>query len=132
LPAEIFWLMLTIVLTGLLWIPYILDRIGVRGLMRAIGNPMPDDLPHSRWADRLMRAHGNAVENLVVFAPLVLIAHMLAITSALTVFAAMLYFWARLAHAVVYTLGIPGLRTITFAAGFAAQAILALAIFHLL
>ena len=30
---ELFWLVMTTAMTGLLWIPYILDRIMVRGLM---------------------------------------------------------------------------------------------------
>ena len=42
-----------------------------------------------------------------------------------------LHFWSRLAHVVVYTLGIPVLRTLSFAAGFVAQALLVLAIFKL-
>ena len=39
------------------------------------------------------------------------------------------YFWARLAHVIVYTMGVPVLRTLAFAVGFAAQAALALAVF---
>jgi uncharacterized MAPEG superfamily protein len=45
------------------------------------------------------------------------------------VIACAVYFWARLAHAVVYTMGVPVLRTLAFAVGFAAQAALALAVF---
>ncbi len=131
MSTELLWLTLTVVLTGLVWVPYILDRIYVRGLMRAIGNPQPDDMPQSRWADRMMRAHANAVENLVIFAPLVLTAHALGISTGVTATACIVYFWARLGHLVVYTLGIPGLRTLTFAVGFAAQAAIALAIFGL-
>ncbi|MGH9807223.1 MAG: MAPEG family protein, partial [Terriglobia bacterium] len=35
MSRELMWLTLTVILTGLLWIPYILDRIIVRGLMGA-------------------------------------------------------------------------------------------------
>jgi uncharacterized MAPEG superfamily protein len=42
------------------------------------------------------------------------------------------YFWARVAHLIVYTLGLPVFRTLAFAVGFAAQAVLALAIFKIL
>jgi uncharacterized MAPEG superfamily protein len=42
------------------------------------------------------------------------------------------YFWARLAHVIIYTLGIPVLRTLSFTVGFLAQAVLALAIFKVL
>jgi uncharacterized MAPEG superfamily protein len=131
MPKELFWLTLTVVLTGVLWLPYILDRIATRGLMGAMANPRPDDAPQSIWAARLTAAHGNAVENLVVFAPLVLTAHALGIASATTAFAAALYFWARLVHAVVYTLGVPVLRTLSFAGGFVGQVLFVLAIFGL-
>ena len=39
------------------------------------------------------------------------------------------YFWARVAHLIVYTLGLPVFRTLAFTVGFLAQAVLALAIF---
>jgi uncharacterized MAPEG superfamily protein len=129
MTKEIFWLTLTVVLTGLIWVPYIIDRITVRGLMGAMGEPFPRDKPQSPWAQRMMHAHANAIENLVIFGLLVLIADAQNIRSDLTAFACALYFWSRLAHVVVYTLGTPVLRTLTFAGGFIGQAILALAIF---
>ena len=129
MTKELFWLTLTIVLTGLLWIPYILDRIMVRGLMGAMANPSRNDTPQSAWAQRLYFAHTNAVDNLVVFAPLVLILDNLGHSTPATVAACAVYFWARLAHAVVYALGIPVARTLAFAVGFVAQAVLALAVF---
>jgi len=126
MSTELFWLTLTVAMTGLFWVPYILDRIMVRGLMGAMANPSPSDKGQSPWARRLMAAHTNAVENLVIFAPLVLTARALGIATAATAFACALYFWSRLAHVVVYTLGIPVLRTLAFAVGFAAEAVLAL------
>jgi uncharacterized MAPEG superfamily protein len=89
---ELFWLVLTAAMTGLLWVPYILDRIMVRGLMAAMANPSSTDKAQSPWARRLMAAHINAVENLVIFAPLVLTARALGITTAVTAFACALYF----------------------------------------
>lgn len=131
MSPELFWLTLTTAMTGLFWVPYILDRMLVRGLIGAMGNPRPDAKPQSPWAQRQMRAHANAVENLVVFATLVLTAHALGISSGATATACAVYFWARLVHYVVYTLGIPVLRTLSFAVGFVAQAVLVLAIFKL-
>jgi len=132
MSIELFWLTLTVAMTGLIWVPYILDRMTVRGLMGAMANPSPSDKPQSGWAQRMMAAHTNAIENLVIFAPLVLVAQHLSISSGATVFACALYFWSRLAHLVVYTLGIPVLRTLAFAGGFVAQAILVLAVFRLM
>ena len=132
MSKEMFWLVLTIAMTGLFWVPYILDRIAIRGLVGAMANPSPTAEPQSAWAQRMIDAHTNAVENLVIFAPLVLAAQILGVATAATAFACALYFWSRLAHVVVYTLGIPVLRTLSFAGGFVAQAILVLAIFKLI
>ena len=132
MPKEFFWLTLTVAMTGLFWVPYILDRLMVRGLMGAMANPSRGDKPQSEWADRQMRAHTNAIENLVIFAPLVLATQDLSIATPATAFACALYFWSRLVHYVVYTLGIPVLRTLAFVGGFVAQVILVLAIFKLI
>ena len=129
MSKELLWLTLTVILTGLLWAPYILDRILVRGLMGAMANPSRNDKPQSPWAQRLYFAHTNAVENLVIFAPLVLILDAQGYSTEGTVTACAVYFWARLAHVVVYTMGVPVLRTLAFSVGFAAQAALALAVF---
>ena len=129
MSRELTWLTLTVILTGVLWIPYILDRIMVRGLMGAMANPVRGDKPQSAWAQRLYFAHTNAVENLVIFAALVLILDTQGHSTESTAIACAIYFWARLAHVIVYTLGIPVLRTLAFAAGFAAQVMLVLAVF---
>ncbi|MEO8702661.1 MAG: MAPEG family protein [Kofleriaceae bacterium] len=110
-------------LTAVLWMPYMLDTIAVRGLINAVGyddNPKPI----APWAARLKKAHANAIENLVVFAALVLIAHAAGVSNQMTVMACQIYFWARVVHALSYTFGIPWVRTIGFLAGFACQAIL--------
>lgn len=129
MTRELFWLTLTVILTGLLWVPYILNRVTVRGLMGSMANPSRNDKVHAEWATRLMFAHDNAVENLVVFAPLVLILAEIDYSSKWTVLACAVYFWARVAHLIVYTLGLPVFRTLAFVVGFVAQAVLALAIF---
>jgi len=111
-------------LTGLLWAPYILDRIAVRGLVNAVGYP-ESPKPQSPWADRLMKAHANAAENLAVFAPLVLLAHVAGVTNFAVATAAAVYFWVRLVHAAAYTFAVPWVRTVAFALGFFAQATIA-------
>ncbi|MGA7074613.1 MAPEG family protein [Bradyrhizobium sp.] len=131
MTPELFWLTLTVILTGLLWVPYILNRVSVRGLFGSMANPSRSDKPHAEWATRLMFAHDNAVENLVVFAPLVLILSELDHSTKATVYACAVYFWARVAHLIVYTLGLPVFRTLAFTVGFVAQVVLALAIFKL-
>jgi uncharacterized MAPEG superfamily protein len=129
MTRELFWLTLTVGLTGLMWVPYILDRILVRGMMGAMANPSPKAKAQSAWAQRLYFAHTNAVENLVIFAPLVLILDTMGHSTESTAIACAVYFWARLAHGLVYAIGVPVLRTLTFAVGFFAQAALVLAVF---
>ncbi len=112
---ELKWLLYTLLLTGMLWLPYIINRITVRGMIPALGNPSIDDKPQSPWAQRAMKAHSNAVENLVLFAPAVLAVHALGISTSVTQKAVVIYFFARLAHYIIYTMGLPVLRTLLFA-----------------
>jgi uncharacterized MAPEG superfamily protein len=65
----------------------------------------------SGWVGRAQRAHRNMLENLVLFAVLVLVAQIAGRTNALTQVGAMLFFWGRVAYAVIYLAGIPWLRT---------------------
>lgn len=124
MKPELMYLTLVTALTGLMWVPYILDRVLVRGLIDAVGYP-ENPKPQSAWARRLMKAHANAVENLVIFASLVLTANVLGLTGAAIATAAVVYFWARLVHALAYTFAVPWVRTLAFTAGFLAQAVIA-------
>ncbi|QTO20360.1 MAPEG family protein [Burkholderia seminalis] len=117
---ELHLLTLTAIATLLMWIPDMLARITTHGLMAALNNPDPSAPPGPLWAERARRAHANAIENLAVFAPLVLMCAMTGASSPATVFSARLYLGARLIHYVVYAAGIPVVRTIAFLAGFAA------------
>ena len=114
MTTELKWLALSAIFTTLMWLPYILNLISIRGLMDAMGYPQ-NPQPMAAWAQRLKFAHYNAVENLVPFAVLVLVAHVSNVHSSLTVLACIVYFWARLAYTVIYTAGIPVARTIVFA-----------------
>ena len=124
MTIELKYLAMVTALTAVLWMPYILNRLAVRGVMDAVGYP-ENPRPQAPWATRLQKAHGNAVENLVVFATLVLIAHAAGVSNEATVFAAQMYLWARVVHAVAYTLAWPWIRTLAFTAGFVSQAIFA-------
>jgi uncharacterized MAPEG superfamily protein len=124
MTTELMYLVAVTALTGLMWIPYILDRIAVWGLADTVGYPETPK-PQSPWARRMMSAHANAVENLVVFAVLVLAAHEASVSNNATVYACAVYFWARVVHFVAYTAALPWARTLGFVAGFVAQAVLA-------
>jgi uncharacterized MAPEG superfamily protein len=96
-----------------------------------MANPSRNDKPLADWANRLLFAHDNAVENLIVFAPLVLILNAADVSTPTTVLACAVYFWSRVVHLIVYTLGLPVFRTLAFLVGFFAQAVLALAILRI-
>jgi uncharacterized MAPEG superfamily protein len=114
--------------TALMWIPYVVARMTTHGVMTAIGVPGPDYPIDPSWADRARRAHLNAIENLVVFAPLVLVAAIVDVSTRATVLSAQIYVAARLAHYVIYTAGIPVVRTIAFLVGSIATVVIAAAL----
>ncbi|MGZ5921262.1 MAG: MAPEG family protein [Rhizomicrobium sp.] len=118
---ELYYLALVATATLLMWIPYMAARILTRGPVRTLGNPADPNAPSDpAWAERARRAHANAVENLAVFAPLVIILAMTGVSTPATVLASKVYLGARLTHYLVYAAGIPVIRTLAFAAGFAA------------
>jgi uncharacterized MAPEG superfamily protein len=125
---ELFYTTLSALFTGLIWAPIIVNRLIEMGPWKALKNPEPDVRPHAEWAYRLANAHRNAIENLIVFAPLAIIVQALGLGTTLTAGAAAAFFYARVAHAVIYTAGIPLLRTIAFVIGFACQMIFGLRI----
>jgi uncharacterized MAPEG superfamily protein len=85
------------------------------GLPRLAGNR--EDMPAlTGWARRAERAHVNMLESLVLFAPLVLIAHVTDKINVVTGAGVQLFFWARVAYAVVYIAGVPWLRTAVWGA----------------
>ena len=122
--TEIYWLALTVAMTGLFWAPYIINRLYEDGILKAVWNPQPDAGPKAQWAQRMMAAHENAVENLVLYAPLVLIIQTLGINNDATAQASTVYFFSRLAHYIVFSFGVPIARVVIFFASFYALVIL--------
>lgn len=127
MTVELQYLTWVTLFTALLWVPYVLNMILVRGLIDAIGYP-ENPKPLSPWASRMRAAHSNAIENLVVFGILVLVVHAVSANSETTALACLIYFWARVVHFFSYAFGIPLVRTLAFVAGFACQVALALEI----
>ncbi len=126
LTTEIYWLTLTAGLTLLLVFPYAFVRIKRIGFHQLLANPLPGDDPFKEaWAHRAYRAHMNAIENLVVFAPLVLAVVITHSTNEVTAIASAVYFWARVIHVPIYILNIPYLRFIAYFIGVAACFVLA-------
>lgn len=125
------WLAASALMTALFWVPYVLERMLALGVFGALKPVEPEDeLKQALWARRAKRAHYNAIENLVVFSTLVLVAAAMGKAEAAQVLmAAQLYFWARLVHFPALTFGLTGVRTLAYLTGFAAQIIVAIEIF---
>jgi uncharacterized MAPEG superfamily protein len=116
MKTELFYLLLTAILTGVLWIPVVIGYVTSRGLPTPAEYKVAPTTPLPDWVNRANRAHLNAVENIAPFAAVVLIANAVGVSTALTVNCAAVYFYARVAHAVIQISGF-GLfmaRTVAF------------------
>lgn len=82
------------------------------------------------WGARAGRAYRNHLENLLIFACLVLAAHLAGIHTALTVLGAQIFLVARILYAVIYVAGITALalRTIAWFAGVVGYVLIFIAI----
>jgi uncharacterized MAPEG superfamily protein len=88
------------------------------GLPTLAGNR--DDMPAlTGLAGRATRAHRNMLENLPLFAALALIVQIGMLGNDMTVLGAQLFFWGRAAYAVVYLIGLPWVRTGSWAVSMA-------------
>ncbi len=105
MTTELFYLLLTAMLTGALWIPVVIGYVKSRGPLRPSDYVVAPTSPLPPWVNRANRAQVNAVENLAIFAPVVLIANAAGVSNAITVDCAAVYFYARAAHAVVHITG---------------------------
>lgn len=113
------YLALSGALTILLWTPYVLVRmfqLGFFGVLYGYSEGFPvREKTQPDWAVRAKRAHLNMVETLPAFVAVVLAAGMTlepASDAASSVALwAQLFFYSRIAHAIVYTLAVPYLRT---------------------
>ncbi len=90
--------------------------VAAQGAMLQVGLPMlagnRDGMPEIKgWGGRAARAHRNMIENLVLFAALVLAAVAAGKTNDMTLLGAQIFLYARIAYAIVYMAGLPWIRT---------------------
>lgn len=118
MSPELKYLALTALLTGSLWIPYVVAQVVTNGPLESANyvDPAPRKVP--LWGQRANRAHINAVETFAPFAALVLLVQVAGKNDAMTAFWTTAYFWVRLAHAVIFIAAIPYIRTILFVLGY--------------
>jgi len=123
MTPEMMYLVWTVALT------FILALTAVNGAMLQVGLPKlagnREHMPEiTGWAGRAIRAHRNMLESLVLFAILVLVAQIANIHTGMTLLGAQLFFWGRVAHAVIYIAGIAWARTIAWAVSVAGLVLL--------
>src|SRR5258705_10328118 len=120
MSTDLKYLAFTAILTATLWIPYVIAQVTTNGPLKPQNYVDPTPRPLPLWGMRANRAYVNAVESFAPFAALVIVVHLAGKANATTAFLATSFFWLRLAHAVVYLLGIPYLRTVIFTLGYVA------------
>ncbi len=128
MSTELTMLAFSAGLAFVLAFPPVIALILTKGLAFAAGNR---DEPYTPpvWGERAGRAYRNMVENLVVFAALVVVVQLSGAANETTALGATLFLWARLAHAVIYIVGIPYLRTAAFGVSIVGLAMIASQIF---
>jgi uncharacterized MAPEG superfamily protein len=124
MPIEI----LMLVLTGLLSLVIAFLTIAIH--FRTYGGKMirgnRDDFPTLEGvAMRVVRAHANLNEALLPFAIIVIAAAVLHVSNHVTVYAAIAFFTARLAHALLYLMGATPWRSISYYCGLIATVVFA-------
>ncbi len=118
MTTELFWLTLTALLAASLWVPYIYG-VNTTPVPQPEGNRPHDVAGTVPWVHRAYRAHLNLLEQLLPFAALVLIAHLVGVSNEVTVWATIIFFFLRLAHVVWMIGGYPVLpvRPLLFTGG---------------
>ena len=98
------------------------------GLMAQAGSL--DELPEKRvFHARVTRLRDNMIENLLMFAPVVLVAQAMGVSNDMTILGAQLFFFSRLAHAVIYLMAVPLVRPVAFAVAWAGIILIASQLF---
>ena len=112
--------LLMLVYSAVLFLVIILMQAGLgisqNGLMAQAGNR--DKLAEPTvLRKRVLRLSANMQENLVLFAIVVLVANAAGVSNDTTAMGAMVFFYARVGHAIIYTFGWPVIRPLFFFAG---------------
>jgi uncharacterized MAPEG superfamily protein len=129
MTTDLLMLVYSAVLCVLLAFPYTLALIVRVGTFKAVAYPQPTHDDMSNWVQRSKRAHMNLVENLPVFAAIVLVAYVAGMANPMTAMGAQIFFWARIVMAVGHIGGIPGLRSVSWFVSLAGLVMILLQIF---
>lgn len=130
-PTELGILTCLMILAASLWIPYIVgvNKHAVAGTDPFVRPTPLDQFP--AWVHRAHRAHLNLLEQALPFSVLVLILNAIDGFSGLTYWTAIVFFWARVLHAIGMISGVARfpLRPGLFLIGWACCLFMAYAVF---
>lgn len=127
MPVELTMLAYSVALLFVIILIQANAGIMAQGLM-PLANSRDDLPPPGAFQARMKRVVDNHREGLILFAPLVLIAAQQGISTSTTVLGAQLFFYARVAHAVLYIFGVPMIRPLAWAVGIVGTVMICLAI----
>jgi len=124
-------LTLLILSVGLLMLTLLIQAsagILSNGLIAQAGSR--DELPEKKvFHARVTRLRDNMIENLLMFAPVVLVAQAMGVSNDMTILGAQLSSFGRLAHAVIYLMAVPLVRPVAFAVAWAGIILIARQLF---
>lgn len=130
MPIELTMLAYSVALLFVIILIQANAGVMAQGLMPLANNR--DNLPEpSVFQARMKRVVDNHREGLILFAPLVLIAAQQGISTSTTVLGAQLFFYSRVAHAILYILGVPMIRPLAWAVGIVGTVMIFLALFNI-
>lgn len=128
MPIELLMLVLSV---GLLFVLIVIQAnagVSAQGMSAMVG-PRDNLGPPTAWQGRTKRCVDNHREGLALFAPLILVAAHMGISTEMTVWGAQLFFYSRVAHAVIYLTGVPMIRPLVWAVGLIGTIMVFLALF---
>ena len=115
LTSEVYYLILITLFCGLLWVPYVTERFFRIGIKETCGYGEKNiNIP--QWASRAKLAHVNLIENLPLFAILIIVITFQDYNNQQTETGSMIFFYSRILHYFIYVFGVPYFRTLFFVA----------------
>ena len=115
LTSEVYYLILITLFCGLLWVPYVTERFFRIGIKETCGYGEKNiNIP--QWATRAKLAHVNLIENLPLFAILIIVITFQDYNNQQTETGSMIFFYSRILHYFIYVFGVPYFRTLFFVA----------------
>ena len=129
MTTDLWMLIAAAALQWLLIMAAATNSIVANGIVYAMGNRQTEAKPVPAWAQRLGKASNNLAENLVLFAIVVLVVHVVGKGNETSALGAQIFLGGRVAHAAIYVAGVPALRTVVWAVSIVGMVMVASVLF---